>query len=36
VIDALDSLDLRYPEVGEAQLKELAAAKKELTANDDH
>ena len=36
VIDALDSLDLRYPEVGEAQLKELAVAKKELTANDDH
>ena len=36
VIDALDSLDLRYPEVGGAQLKELAVAKKELTANDDH
>jgi len=36
VIDALDSLDLRYPEVGEAQLKELAVAKKELTADDDH
>jgi len=36
VIDALDSLDLRYPEVGEAQRKELAVAKKELTANDDH
>ena len=36
VIDALDSLDLRYPEVGGAQLKELAMAKKELTANDDH
>jgi PPK2 family polyphosphate:nucleotide phosphotransferase len=36
VIDALDSLDLRYPEVGETQRKELALAKKELTANDDH
>jgi len=36
VIDALDSLNLRYPEVGEAQLKELAVAKKQLTANDDH
>jgi len=34
VIDALESLDLRYPEVGEAQRQELAAAKKELTAND--
>jgi PPK2 family polyphosphate:nucleotide phosphotransferase len=36
VIDALDSLDLQYPEVGEAQRKELAVAKKELLANDDH
>ena len=36
VIDALDSLDLRYPEVDQAQLKELAVAKTELTANDDH
>ena len=36
VIDALDSLDLRYPEVGETQRKELAVAKKELMANDDH
>jgi len=36
VIDALDSLDLRYPEVDQAQLKELAVAKKELTTNDDH
>jgi PPK2 family polyphosphate:nucleotide phosphotransferase len=36
VIDALDSLDLRYPEVGETQRKELVLAKKELTANDDH
>jgi len=34
VIDALESLDLRYPEVSEAQRQELAAAKKELTAND--
>jgi Polyphosphate kinase 2 (PPK2) len=34
VIDALESLGLRYPEVGEAQRQELAAAKKELTAND--
>jgi hypothetical protein len=34
VIDALESLDLRYPEVSEAQSKELAVAKKELTAND--
>ena len=30
VIDALDSLDLRYPELGEAQRQELAAAKKDL------
>ncbi|MFM7375932.1 MAG: polyphosphate kinase 2 family protein, partial [Chthoniobacterales bacterium] len=30
VIDALASLDLAYPKVGEAQLKELAAAKQEL------
>ena len=30
VIDALASLDLAYPKVGEAQLKELAAAKEEL------
>ena len=35
VVDALASLDLRYPEVGEAQRKELAVAKKELMANDD-
>jgi PPK2 family polyphosphate:nucleotide phosphotransferase len=34
VIDALASLDLRYPEVGAAQRKELAVAKKELTEND--
>ena len=31
VIDALGSLNLRYPEVGEAKLKELAAVRKELT-----
>ena len=35
VIDALASLDLRYPEVTEAQLKELAAAKKALIAGDE-
>jgi hypothetical protein len=34
VIDALESLDLRYPEIGEAQRQELAVAKKELTATD--
>src|SRR6266481_2395923 len=32
VIDALGSLDLQYPEVGEEKLKELAAAKKKLIA----
>jgi PPK2 family polyphosphate:nucleotide phosphotransferase len=32
VIDALSSLDLAYPKVGAAQLKELAAAKDELLA----
>jgi PPK2 family polyphosphate:nucleotide phosphotransferase len=31
VIDVLASLNLSYPEVGEAKLKELAAVKKELT-----
>ena len=31
VIDALDSLDLAYPEVGEEKLAELAAARKLLT-----
>jgi len=31
VIDALASLNLGYPEVGEAKLKELAAVKRELT-----
>ncbi len=36
VIDALASLDLRYPEVGEARRQELAVEKKELIANDDH
>ena len=30
VIEALASLDLQYPEVGEEKLKELAAAKKKL------
>ena len=30
VIDALDSLDLAYPDVDESKLKELAAAKKKL------
>jgi PPK2 family polyphosphate:nucleotide phosphotransferase len=34
VIDALASLDLRYPEVGEAQRQEHAVAKKELMGND--
>src|SRR5208282_5916847 len=32
VIDALASLDLQYPEVSEAQLKDLAAAKEALIA----
>lgn len=32
VIDALASLDLRYPKVGEAKLKDLAAAKEALLA----
>jgi len=32
VIDALDSLDLAYPDVDESKLKELAAAKKKLLA----
>ena len=36
VIDALESLDLHYPEVGESQRQELAAAKKELTASGNH
>ena len=31
VIDALAGLDLAYPKVGEAKLKELAVAKKKLT-----
>jgi len=30
VIEALADLDLEYPEVGEAKLKELATAKKKL------
>ena len=32
VIDALDSLHLEYPKVGQGQRRELAAAKKELLA----
>jgi hypothetical protein len=32
VIDALDSLDLAYPEVDESKLKELAVAKKKLSS----
>ena len=32
VIEALASLDLAYPEVGESKLKELAAAKKKLVS----
>jgi hypothetical protein len=35
VIDALASLDLQYPEVTEAQCKELAAAKEALIAGDE-
>jgi PPK2 family polyphosphate:nucleotide phosphotransferase len=34
VIDALESLDLRYPEVGEAKRQELVVAKGELIASD--
>ena len=30
VVDTLADLDLEYPEVGEAKLKELATAKKKL------
>jgi hypothetical protein len=32
VIEALDGLDLRYPEVGPQKLKELAAARRVLLA----
>jgi len=32
VIDALDSLDLRYPKADDRKLKELAAAKQALKA----
>jgi hypothetical protein len=32
VIDALDSMNLSYPKVGEAKVKELAEAKKILMA----
>ena len=35
VVDALASLDLRYPKVGKAKLAELAAAKKALLAEKD-
>jgi len=35
VIEALASLDLQYPEVSEAQFKELAAAKEALIAGDE-
>jgi Polyphosphate kinase 2 (PPK2) len=35
VIEALASLDLHYPEVSEAQFKELAAAKEALIAGDE-
>ena len=34
VVDALAELDLRYPEVGEAQRQQLAVAKEELLADD--
>jgi len=34
VIDALASLKLRYPEVGRDKMKELAAAKRELLAEE--
>ena len=32
VIEALDTLDLHYPKVGEEKLSDLAAAKKQLRA----
>jgi hypothetical protein len=35
VIRVLDDLDLRYPKVSDAKLKDLAAAKKELLAASD-
>ncbi len=35
VIDAIASLNLQYPEVTEAQRKELAAAKETLIAGDE-
>jgi len=34
VIDALASLDLQYPEIGEAQRAELAAVRKALAKDD--
>jgi len=33
VIEALDSLDLKYPKVSDSKLKELATAKKGLLGN---
>jgi hypothetical protein len=33
VIEALDSLDLKYPKVSDIKLKELATAKKTLLGN---
>ena len=33
VIEALDGLDLHYPQVGKEKLKELAAAKRVLLGN---
>jgi hypothetical protein len=33
VIEALDSLDLKYPEVSDSKLKALAVAKKALLEN---
>ena len=35
VIDAMASLNLKYPEVGEAKRQELAVAREDLMANDD-
>jgi hypothetical protein len=34
IIDTLDSLDLRYPEVGAGRKEELAVARRELMAED--
>jgi len=35
VIDAMASLDLKYPEVSEAKRRELAAAKEQLIGKED-